>query len=355
MTLFVVSVSCVLVISAACSLTEAALYAVRMPFISKLVEGGSTAGKILDRFKQDMGSPIAAILIVNTAANTAGAAIAGAQARQLFGEGSLFLFSACFTLAVLFFSEILPKVAGVAYHRNIAPLVSFPLHAVVSLLYPLVWLTQRASGLLERDIPAPFAPEEEVEHMARLSAREGSILKFESELVKNVLDLDRIKARDILTPRTVVFKLDGSATIQSVADEVSASPHARIPVYEGNDQENWRSVVLRADILAALAKDQFVTKVAALANPLGFVPETMPAHLLLNHFIKSRAHLLGVVDEYGAILGIVTMEDVFESLIGREILDETDKEVDMQAVARRRGASDFAKRMKDIPPSPTSS
>jgi len=341
MTLLIVSIAIVLGFSALCSLTEAALYAVRLPTVSALAESGSPAGKTLMGFKRNMEQPISAILIFNTAANTGGAALAGAQATQLFGESALLWFSVSLTLAVLFFGEIMPKVAGVAYHRSVAPLVALPLATIIKVIYPLVWFSQQMARVLRRAKLAKVAPEEEVEQLAMLSAREGSILTFESDLVRNVLALDQIRAKDIMTPRPVVFRLPSNVTVKEVAASVSAAPHARIPVYAADDPDDWTGVAMRADVLKALAQDDFDASVATLSKPLGFVPETTPGHLLLNEFIRRRVHLLGVVDEYGSVQGIVTLEDVLESLLGHEIVDETDTVVDMQEVARQRVAQQF--------------
>ncbi len=337
MTLFIVSVAIVLTVSAACSLSEAALYSVRTPYARQLAESGSAAGQVLVRFKQNMERPITAILIVNTAANTAGASVAGAQARQLFGDASLLWFSASFTLAVLFFSEILPKVAGVTYRRSVARAVSLPLAAAIKVLFPLVWLSQKAATVFRRDAAAPSAPEEEVHQIAIMSAEEGSILPVEAELVKNVLQLNEVKAREIMTPRTVVFKLDASRTVAEVVEEVEGAPYTRIPIHAAGEPENWLGVVFKEDVFACLARDRFDVTLQSLKRPLGFIPEVVPGHLLLSEFLKRRTHLLAVIDEYGGMLGVVTLEDVMESLLGEEIVDETDHVADLQQVARRHG------------------
>ena len=183
MTLFVISVAGVLIVSAICSLSEAALYAVRMPYVRSLAEAGSLPGKLLTQFKENMERPISAILILNTAANTAGAAIAGAQAGTLFGDAALIWFSASFTLAVLLLSEILPKVLGVIYCKQVAPLVAVPLNVVIMGLYPMIWTVHALSHYLKPKQRVYSAPEEEVSQMAMLSAEEGSILPMEAELV----------------------------------------------------------------------------------------------------------------------------------------------------------------------------
>jgi CBS domain containing-hemolysin-like protein len=340
MDLFITSVAVVLIVSALCSLSEAALYAVAPAYVRQLAESSSPQGKILTRFKENMGPPITAILILNTVANTAGAAVAGAQARLLFGEAALLWFAAAFTLAVLVLSEVIPKVIGVSRNRAVSRMIAVPLNGIVRVLWPFVWLTRRFSDAIASG-REPLAPESEVHRIADLSAEEGSILPSEAALVKNVLRMDEIKARDIMTPRTVVFKESDDLTVKEISKDAWALPHARIPIHDANDSDNWTGLVLRRDILACLGRDQFDVTLKSLAKPLGFVPETLPGNELLNLIIRGRKHLFGVIDEYGNIIGIVTLEDVLESLIGEEIVDETDKVVDMREVARKRSVQQY--------------
>jgi CBS domain containing-hemolysin-like protein len=334
-TILVTSVVIVLVVSAFCSLSEAALYAVRMPYVRQLVERGESSGELLESFKKNMERPITAILILNTAANTAGAAVAGAQARFVFGEAAVVWFSAVFTLAVLFLSEIIPKVTGVAFNRPLARMLSHPLDLMIKALYPLVWLTQRVARIFTANEPVKIAPEDEVWHLAAISAEEGSILPMEAELIKNVLRLNEVTAKDIMTPRTVMTRVSSSSPIGDLRKIAPAWQHTRIPVFNEADPEDWLGFVLKEDVVGLLAADKFEDRVDSLCKPLAFVPEVSQGHILLNDFIKKRQHILGVVDEYGSLSGIVTLEDVIESLIGTEIVDETDRDADMQAVARR--------------------
>jgi CBS domain containing-hemolysin-like protein len=336
MTVFVFSVSAVLIISALCSLSEAALYSVRTPFVRRLAEAGSSAGSVLSKFKRSMEYPISAILILNTAANTAGAAIAGAQARLLFGEQALLWFSAAFTLAVLFFSEIVPKVVGVVYNRNVAKAMALPLNALVVLLMPMLFVVRRTTRWLRPKGRILAAPEDEVRHMVMMSAEEGSILPFEAELVKNVLELNDLTAREIMTPRPVVHKFPSDLTVRDAAAKVDEWTYSRIPVYSAADPEVWTGIVLSRDILSKLAEDEFETTLDGLKKPLHFVSEKTPGHILLRSFLKKRSHLFGVVDEYGGVMGIVSLEDVLESVIGDEIVDEVDSAVDLQQVAKLR-------------------
>ncbi|MDA8021144.1 MAG: hemolysin family protein [Thermoanaerobaculia bacterium] len=334
MGLFVVSVALVLCVSAFCSLSEAALYSVRMPYIRQVAAEGASSGRILESFKRNMERPITAILIVNTAANTAGATVAGAQAGILFGETAVIWFTVIFTLAVLFLSEILPKVAGVTYSNSVARAVSLPWALMIKMLQPLVWASQQASSWVSRDQPQALAPEEEVHQVAQLSAEEGSILPMEAALVKNVLELDQVTARDIMTPRTVVFRLVESATVGDVAEQVVDCPHSRIPVHPANDSDHWPGFVFRADVLEALARDEFDKRLSELRKPLDFLLQQTPAHRMLKDFLERRHHLMGVMDEYGGTQGLVSLEDVLETLLGAEIVDETDRVADLQRMAR---------------------
>ena len=353
MIVFVVSVATVLVVSALCSLTEAALYAVRLPYARQLAESGSVAGKLLVRFKGGMERPISAILIVNTVANTAGASVAGVQAELLFGksQAALVWFTVSFTLAVLVFSEILPKVVGVVHNRPIARAFAVPLNLAIVGLTPIIWFVQRFSRVLQPREPILAAPEEEVHQMAMLSAEEGSILPIEAKLVKNVLRLNEVRARDIMTPRTVVFRLPAELTLREVAQQVKSWSQSRIPVHSGDDPEHCTGLVLTKDILGMLARDEFDATLQSIARPLYFVPEATPGHVLLKTFLQRETHLFGVVDEYGGLAGVVTLEDVLESLLGEEIVDEADISVDLQQVARlrlrQRHGEDFSEPTSD--------
>ena len=335
MTLFVTSVVVVLVVSAICSVSEAALYAVRRPYVRQIAEEGSRAGALLLRFKDNMEQPISAILIVNTVANTAGAAVAGAQARYLFGEAALIWFSCAFTLGVLFFSEIIPKVVGVAYSRVVSRAFAQPWAVGIALLSPVIWIIDKLSRLLKPK-HVLSAPEEEVRQLAMISAEEGSIMPYEADLVRNVLHLDNITTRDIMTPRPVVMKLPSNMTLREVSERVTDFTYSRIPVYDCDDPESWKGIVFSRDILSGLAQDQFDKTLDSICLPIYFVSESTPGHVLLRTFLKRRTHLFGVADEFGDITGVVTLEDVIESMLGEEIVDEVDSAVDMQEVAQRR-------------------
>lgn len=348
MTLLIVSVSLVLVVSAFCSLSEASIYAVRRPFVRKLVDSESRTGGVLMSFKDNMERPITAILVVNTIANTAGAAVAGAQATTVWGPSAFVGFSIVFTLAVLVVSEIVPKIMGVAYNRPIAQAVALPWGAIIFVLTPLILLVSRFSRILQPNTPVLAAPEEEVVQLVAMSAEEGSILGIEADIVRNALALDEITARDIMTPRTVVYRLPHDTRIGELRASVGDWHFSRIPVVDPDDAEHWTGLVRAQDVLRALAEDRFDMRLHELVRPLPVVPETLRGHELLERFLEERSHLFAVVGEFGGIAGVASLEDVLESLIGAEIVDEVDVATNLQDVARRSGRARLLKeRMAD--------
>lgn len=337
MTVFAVTVLLVVLVSAFCSISEASLYAVRRPFIRSLVDEGSASGPVLQGFKDNMGRPIAAILVVNTAANTAGAAVAGAQASALFGSQALIWFSTLFTLVVLFASEIIPKILGVVYHRGVARVIAIPWRFAITVLAPVIWVVDHVSAVIKPTGPVFAAPEDEVMQLAQISADEGSISADEAAMVRNVLALDTLEARAVMTPRTVVFRLPSSMTVGEVGRHVDEWTHSRIPIHDPDEHERWTGLVRSADVLAALAQGKEDVTLESLSRPLPIVPESVPCSGLLNRFIDERTHLFGVADEFGGMAGVISLEDVVEAIIGKEIVDEVDVSPDLREVARRRG------------------
>ena len=326
--------TCVLAVWAICSLAEAAIYAVRMPYVRQLAQDHQRAGAILLRFKQNMERPISAILIVNTIVAAAGASLVGAQANSLLGERNLWKFTLTFTVAALFISEILPKILGVVYCRRVSRSIAQPLAAIVTLLYPVVWLVERGSRMFKPTSPAATAPENEVQQLAEISAEEGSIMPYEADLVRNVLHLDQVTAEEIMTPTSVVVKVPDSLSIGELTSPVADWNFSRIPIYRDSDPSHWTGMLLSRDVLKALAEDRFHESVQTLAHPLHFVASDAPAHQLLKSFLKRRTHLFAVLDAAShEVVGVVTLEDVLESMIGAEIVDELDTIFDMRSLS----------------------
>jgi CBS domain containing-hemolysin-like protein len=231
--------------------------------------------------------------------------------------------------------DILPKTLGALNWRRLWPKSVGTLQALMAVLRPLVWLTRAATSLITGNQPRTTkVSEEEILAAAHLGARGGQISEMERDLIANIIQLEEIKAQDIMTPRTVMLSVDGNRPLSQVRAEARSWPHSRVPVYLGG-QEEVVGYLLKTDLLTTNLDDD--PPVSRLAKPAQFVPANANALNLLNAFLRHREHLRLVVDEYGGIMGLVTMEDVLESLVGREIVDEKDQVEDMQALARRMG------------------
>lgn len=336
MAVLVLSVTLVLFIWGVCSFTEAALYAVSMPFVRQLRRTNPDAGKLLTDFKENIERPISAVLIVNTTVAAAGSAIVGAQASVVLGDSTLWLFSLFLTFSALVFSEIIPKILGVAYTRKVSPMLAQPLRVTIVLLFPLIWMIEQIARWVKPQSPIAAAPEGEVKELAKISAEEGSIMPYEADLVRHVLNLDKVSARDIMTPITAVQRVADNLSVGEVAEQAPHWRFSRIPLFDTDDPGIWTGYVMTRSVLAAQAEDHFETKLKDLATPLFFVSAGTAGHRLLEAFLLRRTHLFGVTEPDGSVVGIVTLEDVLESVIGAEIIDESDIVADVQHLTRLR-------------------
>jgi len=329
-------VTAVLMTSAICSLFEAVLYSVPVSRIEALERAGSPSGHILKELRRRVDRPIAAVLSLNTIANTGGGAIAGALAAQVFG-GNIWLFSCVFTLAILVFSEVLPKTIGVVYARGLAPWIARPLQGLVWWFRPLITLTQHATKLVWSGQPEQRVSDDELLTMVALGLRSGDLQPHEARVIRNVLAFERRTAAEVMTPRTVVFTLEAQTTVGDAAQNAELEKYSRVPVFE-SVAEDLVGVVHKVDILKSVANDQFDTTLAGLMRPIHFVVETTSLDLLLRSFLERRQHAAAVINEFGSFTGLVTLEDVLEELLGREIVDEFDQVTDQRAFAKRRRA-----------------
>ena len=334
MTELILLLSFVVFFSFICSLCEAALYAIPLSTVEMMVQEGSRAGVLLKKLKQNVEKPIAAILSLNTIANTAGAALTGAAFVAVFEEKWLWLFTVLFTVMVLFFCEIIPKTIGVVYHRPVAKVMVRVIQFFVTFLAPLVWLMTRFTSFITPKKKQTVTPQE-IMSLARLSREEGGIAFMEEKIIGNILHLGKKKASDIMTPRTVVFSMEADLTIKEAHEKSRGMPHSRIPLYK-EDNEDIVGQVMRRDVFNALCDGQGDKKLSEIMRPVHFVPMTVKGDQLLRQFLEKRQHLFMVVDAYGGVAGVVTLEDVLEAIIGREIVDEFDQAVDMAELARRR-------------------
>ena len=335
MTSLLVVVSAVVLTSAMCSLFEAVLYAVPKSHVELLRQSGRPAGRILFELRQQVDRPISAILSLNTIANTGGGAVAGALAASALGSAMLGYFSAAFTLAILVIAEVVPKTVGVVYARPLAVWIARPLHWLVMIFRPLIALTQLATRLVLTGNQEQRVSDEEVLTLVTSGLRSGDFTPHEAKVITNVLALERKMAQDVLTPRTVVFMLDASTTVKEAAENSALVKHTRVPIFDA-DPDDVVGIVHRVDVLMAMANDRFDTRVGDLMRPIDFVVETKPLDQLLRVFLERRRHMVAVIDEFGGLAGIVTLEDVLEELIGQEIVDESDQITDLRAFAHRR-------------------
>lgn len=323
-------------VSFLCSLTEAAFYSFPMSRIEQLRRQGKKAGDLLADMRRDVEKPITAILTFNTAANTAGAAVAGAAAVKIFGEDSLGWFTAVFTMIILILGEIVPKTTGVAYARQLAPFMAKPLKWMIFFCLPVIWLLGSLVRAIRRRQNTPEADEDDIRALVSLTRQQGVLKPYEESAIKSILSLDSKRVAEIMTPRTVAFTLPAEMTVEQAMAQHRAWPHTRVPVYEGEDSEDIVGVVYRRQVFEAAADDLGHLTLGDLMKPVRFVMENLTLDKALRSFLESRTHLFVVLDEYGGMAGVVSLEDVLEELLGSEIVDETDEVVDMRELARRR-------------------
>ena len=337
MTILIFAVTISVLLSALCSLLESVLYSTRIITLEAAATSGQKAAQVMLSLKGKVERPLAAILILNTAANTAGAAVAGWAAGEVWGGGSLWIFSAAFTLSILLFSEIIPKTVGALHWRGLWRWSALPLRIMVRALLPAIWATQMITRLITRGrAEGPRISEEEIMAAASLGARGGQISELEQDLIHNIIRLEKSRATDIMTPRTVMLTADGSLPLSAAQEEAKHWGHTRVPVYQGGPEEII-GYALTNEVLSAPLGPGGEALLKTLVKPVRFVPGSANALNLLNSFLRDREHLYMVVDEYGGIMGVVTLEDVLESLVGSEIVDEKDSVVDLQKLARRQG------------------
>ena len=319
-----------------CSIAESVILSVTKPYISLLEREGHGAGRVLRRLKDDINAPLAAILTLNTIAHTAGAAGAGAQAAAVFGNQFLGLASAVLTLLILVFSEIIPKTLGALYWRQLAPVTAYTLRYLVWILKPFVWLSDWLTRGMTKGPTLTGFSREEFAVMAELGEAEGQLERHETSILHNLFfTLRDHTVREVMTPRTVVFSLSRDLTVAEAYGEVEKSRFSRIPVYEQGDPDLVVGFVLKQDLLLAYTRGEHETPLKNLSRELLMLPETAAIYQVFHKMLARRVQISAVVDEYGSLEGLVTLEDILETLLGEEIVDEADKTPDRQALAKR--------------------
>jgi CBS domain containing-hemolysin-like protein len=324
MLIFITAVLVVLVVSFLCSIFESVLLSLTRPQIELMVRDGKRAGQLLAGFKENMDIPIAAILILNTAAHTVGAAVAGASYSNVFSAGTLWIFSLLFTLAVLLFTEIIPKTLGVSYSAVLAVPVAHGIDWLSRLLKPLVILSEKISRSLRRDVEVPVTSAEEIRLLAVLGSSEGVVGPRTAGMIVGATYLRELQAEDVMLPREEISYLSKSMRRDEAMRAIHESGHSRFPYTPTGDLTDVSGMVLAKELLHWLLEND-VDEIdwEAVRREVLIVPHSAPLPRLLRTYQESRRHLAVVVDEYGSVKGIVTLEDVIEEIVG-DIHDESD-------------------------------
>jgi CBS domain containing-hemolysin-like protein len=323
------------IISFICSVLESVLLSVNMPYISVLEKERPKVGKLLKSHKTNISKSIASILILNTIANTLGAAAVGAQAEHVFGSSAVFWVSVVLTFAILFFAEIIPKTIGATYWKTLAPMAAYVIRFFIWITYPIILMTLFVTNRIRKDDEGMSLTRQELIESTLMSEDEGVLDEQESDVIENILMLDSIKIEEILTPRTVVFALDGNRSIKDIVEnEDSIFKFSRVPVFDGSI-ENITGMVMTKKIFQQALKDDRVT-LNSIKKDIYKINENIPVSMALDLFIKKKEHMFLVQDSYDQTEGIVTLEDCVETILGVEIVDESDSHADMREVAKQK-------------------
>ncbi len=335
MGLLIFYVALALGVSFLCSMLEAVLLSITPSYLALMAERHPGLGARLKQLKKDIDRPLSAILTLNTAAHTIGAVGAGAQAAKVFGDAWVGVLSAVLTLLILFVSEIIPKTLGALYWRRLAPGLAFVLPPIIILTWPLVMISVQITRLMTRRRFADDVSRAELRAFAELAARRGLVPEDQSRILTNLFRLNQLRVVEITTPRTAVKRVAAAKPIGELYKNKEAMQFSRLPIYR-EEPDEIVGYVLKADILREAAHDRFNKPVEDLAHELLTVPESISVGRLLEQMAERSEHMALVVDEYGDVTGIVTLEDVFEALLGTEILDESDTVTNIREHARRR-------------------
>lgn len=335
MTLLVIYLTIAIGVSFLCSILEAVLLSVTPGFVESKLAEKPNAAKVLKEVKERLDESISSILILNTFAHTMGAAGVGAQATKVFGVRWETLIAFLLTLAILYFSEIIPKTLGATFWKELALPAARVIRWLVRLLYPLVWVSARLTDLFSGKGHASTVSREELAALAKLGTRHGALGMQEGALLENILQLRQSRTGQILTPRTVVTAVEVHLSVSQALQQMDEVPFTRLPVYDG-DLDTVVGLVLRPNLSRAEREGAGDEPLEKYLAPIYRVSGELPVLRLLDLFLQRREHMFLVEDEYGQTAGIVTLEDALETLLGREIMDESDMVEDMQELARTR-------------------
>ncbi|MDJ0740154.1 MAG: hemolysin family protein [Gammaproteobacteria bacterium] len=338
-TLLIVFFLVAIVTSFLCSLWEAVLLSITPSYAQIQVQQGGRLGRRLQAFKDNIDRPLAAILTLNTIAHTVGAIGVGDQAAKIWADANPWITSfavpVAMTLAILVLSELIPKTLGANYWQELTPFTARSLAFIIKALYPLVWFSQFVTKALKKDEVGSAFTRSDFLAMADIGAKHGIFEERESEIISSLLRFRSVRARDVMTPRTVVKAASACQPISAFYDDNRNLRFSRIPLYENDSRDHVIGYMLKDQLLDRMADGGSNDELRTLKRDIIAVAEDHPIIELFNQFLHTREHIALVVDEFGGMAGIVTMEDLIETLLGVEIVDETDQTSDMQVLARR--------------------
>ena len=354
MTLLLIYLFAALITSFLCSIMEAVLLSTPISYLrSKFENGDKSAGTMLKQ-KEDIDKPLSAILSLNTIAHTVGAAGVGAQAIVVFGEGYFGIVSAVLTILILVLTEIIPKTLGASYSKSLVGISSKVINIMVLVSYPIVVVSSIITKMLSRSKAELTTSREEVSALASIGTEEGIFAENENKIIQNLLKLKNIKVSEIMTPRVVVVTASEDMTLEKFLENKEFLHFSRIPIYKTN-KDNITGYVFRAMVFEKLAEDQFDLKLKDIKRDILTFRKNTTLFKAWDEMLAKREHISLVIDEYGGMDGITTLEDIIESLLGFEIIDEKDQIDDMQQYALERWKDkqkkyDFLKSDSDTKP-----
>ena len=331
MTLLFIYFFLAVVVSFCCSVMEAVMLSITSVYVRAAIKQKKAYGHLLKSLKSQVTRPLSAILTLNTFANMVGAAGVGAQVHTLYGSAYVTLASIILTLVILIVSEIIPKTIGTNYWRTLAPMVTYLVGALIFVLYPAVWFSEKLNKFLYRKKRASVTREDMIV-TAEMGASEGTIGQKESRVIKNLLMLDTIKVSEIMTPRAVILAFDKQRKIKEVMEKNQPIRFSRVPLYEGS-LDQVVGFIHRYKILEAYSHDLFDISLEEYMKPIHSIPDQISVSAALDQLIKRKEHIFIAVDSYGVLTGLVTLEDAVETLLGVEIVDEFDSVADMRQYA----------------------
>ena len=323
-------------ISFLCSVLESVLMSTSLSYINLREEEGFGPAKLMSSYKEDTGRPLAAILSLNTIANTIGAAGVGMQATEVFGSKWFGLVSACVTMPILIFGEIIPKVIGTTYWRNLMGFTALTIRTLIIVLYPFVLLVELITRAFPDNEDEPSVSREEVLSMVNVGEEEGVVDEDENKIFSNLMRLDTIHAYDVMTPRVVAKIAPENMTLRAYYDNDEYDHFSRIPLYKPEAPEYITGYVLRNDALEELTEDHFRKTLGGIKRSLPAFDQDLTLGVIFDSMLKQKSQIAQIIDEYGMFVGILTLEDIIETIFGLEIIDENDTVIDMQQYARER-------------------